>query len=191
MAEAREGPTAYKNNLDLVAKGIQLRKQIAALLGYPSWAEYICTSRMSGSYQAVDDFLSNLQSKLESAGKEDYNTLLQLKEEHCKESVWEFDGKLNAWDTSFFGNCLLKTKYGVDSEKIKEYFPLDHVVETTLSIYQELLGLTFEELPKGTYWSWHKEVRCFRVKDTASGNPIGHFYLDLHPRQGKYELSCL
>ena len=184
VSEAREGVNAYKNNLELVAKGIGLRKQIAALLGYPSWAEYICTKRMSGSYQAVDEFLSNIQSKLEDAGKEDYDTLLKLKEEYCEEAGIEFDGVLNAWDTAFYGNRLLKTKYGVDSEAIKEYFPLDHVVETTLDIYQELLGLEFEELGQGSYWSWNKEVRCFRVNDAASGDSIGHFYLDLHPRQG-------
>ena len=186
VAEAREGTMAYKNNLDLVAKGIQLRKEISSLLGYDSWAEYICSKRMSGSYQAVDDFLSNLQTKLTTAGKEDYNRLLTLKEHHCAEAGLDFDGKLNAWDTAFYDNLLLKTEYGVDVDKIKEYFPLDHVVETTLLIYQELLGLTFEELPKGTYWSWHKDVRCFQVKDSASGNLIGHFYLDLHPREGKY-----
>lgn len=185
VSEAREGVNAYKNNLDLVAKGIQFRKQIATLLGYPSWAEYICTKRMSGSFQAVDDFLTNLQTKLERAGKDDYETLLQLKKDHCTKLGIDFDGKLNAWDTGFYGNELLKTK-GVDSEKIREYFPLDHVVSTTMEIYQELLGLTFTELLQGTYWSWHKEVRCFHVKDTASDKSIGHFYLDLHPRQGKY-----
>ena len=188
VSEAREGTNAYKNNLDLVAQGIQLRKEIASLLGYPSWAEYVTTMRMSGSYKAVDDFLSSLHEKLTDAAKEDYNTLLSLKETHLKgsSSAEEFDGKLNAWDTGFYSNMLLKTKYGVDAEKIREYFPLDHVVETTLSIYQELLGLTFTELEAGTFWSWHKEVRCFDVKDTASGKRIGHFYLDLHPREGKY-----
>jgi thimet oligopeptidase len=64
---------------------------------------------------------------------------------------------------------------------------LDHVVETTLQIYQELLGLSFDEIPKGNFWSWYpKEVRCFRVSDTATNDQIGHFYLDLHPRTGKY-----
>eukprot|EP00797_Seminavis_robusta_P036417 Sro92_g047940.2 (725) ;mRNA; f:10937-13326 len=188
IGDAREGESAsYKDNLDLVAQGIQLRKQIATMLGYPSWAEYVCTKRMSGSYQAVDDFLSHLQSKLTDSGKEDYDTLLQLKKEHCSETGVEFDGKLNAWDTSFYNNRLLQTKYGVDSEAIRQYFPLDHVVETTLAIYQELLGLTFQELPQGTFWCWYpSEVRCFRVVDTASGTAIGHFYLDLHPRPGKY-----
>ena len=186
IAEAREGVGAYKNNLDLVAQGIACRKQIAALLGYDSWAEYICNQRMSGSYKAVDDFLSSLETKLHDAGKENLDTLLKLKETHCKEIGVEFDGKINAWDQGFYNNLLLKRDYGVDAEKIREYFPLDHVVETTLDIYQELLGLTFTELPVGSYWSWHKDVRCFEVKDTASGDRIGHFYLDLHPREGKY-----
>ena len=186
VVEAREGVGAYKNNLDLVAQGINLRKQIATLLGFPSWAEYICTKRMSGSYGAVDDFLSSLQSQLTETGKENMETLLRLKKEHCQETNTEFDGKLNAWDTAFYNNRLLKTEYGVDAEAIKEYFPLDHVVETTLSVYQELLGLTFTELSRGTFWSWHPEVRCFDVQDTESNNRIGHFYLDLHPRPGKY-----
>jgi len=186
VAEAREGPNAYKNNLELVVQGITLRKKFATLLGFQSWAEFICTKRMSGSYQTVDKFLTNLQTKLEESGKKDHETLLKLKEDHCKNLGVDFDGILNAWDTGFYGDRLLVTKYGVDAEKIKEYFPLDHVVETTLDIYQELLSLIFEELPKGTYWTWHKEVRCFQVKDKESGSPIGYFYLDLHPRQGKY-----
>jgi Zn-dependent oligopeptidase len=186
VTDAREGPKAYANNLDLVAQGIQLRKQIATLLGFPSWAEYICSKRMSGSYTAVDDFLVSLHDKLKAAGIENRDTLLELKKEHCEETKTEYDGTLNAWDTGFYNNRLLKTKYGVDAEAIKEYFPLDHVVETTLSVYQELLGLSFSELPKGAFWSWHPEVRCFDVQDTASSNRIGHFYLDLHPRPGKY-----
>mmetsp|Transcript_18234 Transcript_18234/g.39794 ORF Transcript_18234/g.39794 Transcript_18234/m.39794 type:complete len:740 (-) Transcript_18234:165-2384(-) len=186
VAQAREGPAAYKNNLDLVAQGITIRKQIATLLGYASWAEYICSQRMSGSYAAVDEFLTSLETKLRDAGKANIATLLNLKKTHFEELGIEFDGKLNAWDSGFYNNLLLKRDYGVDSEKIREYFPLSHVVETTLQIYQELLGLTFTELPVGTYWSWHGDVRCFDVKDTTTEERIGHFYLDLFPREGKY-----
>jgi Zn-dependent oligopeptidase len=104
VIEAREGVNANKNSLELVAQGIQLRKQIALLLGFPSWAEYICAKHMSESYQAVDDFLSNLQTKLTESGKKDRDALLKLKEEHCMETGEAFDGKVNAWDTSFYDN---------------------------------------------------------------------------------------
>jgi Zn-dependent oligopeptidase len=65
VVEARECVTAYQNNLDLVAQGIGLRKQIATLLGFESWAaEYIiCSTRMSGSYQAVDEFLTSIHTQ--------------------------------------------------------------------------------------------------------------------------------
>jgi thimet oligopeptidase len=201
VLEAREGPNAYGNNLELVVQGITIRKQIASLLGYPSWAEYICTKRMSGSFKEVDDFLSNLHSKLRVQGQHDYDTLLQLKQDDDQEQQTGSDItctndndnikqelKLHAWDLAFYNNKLLKTKYGVDAEAIRHYFPLGHVVETTLEIYQELLGLTFCELPPGTFWSWFPaaEVRCFQVFDKSTSKSIGHFYLDLHPRSGKY-----
>ena len=97
---------------------------------------------------------------------------------------------LEAWDTGFYANMILKREYGVDKEAVRQYFPLDHVVATTLDIYQELLGLSFTELPAGAFSRWHEDVRCFVVRDAAAAaepaSRIGHFYLDLHPREGKY-----
>ena len=85
---------------------------------------------------------------------------------------------------------LLNTnKYGVDQNEIKEYFPLHKVVDGTLEIYQELLGLVFTEAT--AFEKWHDDVRLFSVRDGASGELIGHFYLDLHPRDGKYTHAAI
>ena len=65
---------------------------------------------------------------------------------------------IHAWDTGFYHNRVLKEEYGVDTETVRQYFPLDHVVHTTLEIYQELLGLRFMEIPRGAFESWHDEV---------------------------------
>ena len=62
-------------------------------------------------------------------------------------------------------------RYGVDNELIREYFPLDHVVNVTLQVYQELLSLKFTEL--SDFDTWHEEVRCFVVHDEASGDHVG------------------
>jgi len=177
---------AFANNLDLVAEGVNIRLKIAILMGYPSWAEYITSTRMSGSYKAVDDFLSGLEEKVVVAADLDLETLLRAKEEHCEKIGEEFDGFVNAWDTGFYQNRVTIEDFGVDDNEVKKYFPLGHVVETTLKIYQELLGLKFDELDAGTFWCWHKEVRCFSVSDAESSDHVGHFYLDLHPRTGKY-----
>ena len=66
---------------------------------------------------------------------------------------------------------------------------MNHVIQSTLEIYQELLGLKFAEL-KDTQ-TWHEEVRTFEVKDEQSGDRLGHFYLDLHPRPNKYNHAAV
>ena len=69
-----------------------------------------------------------------------------------------------SWDLSFYHNLVLKRDYGVNTEKIKEYFPLDHVVAVTMETYEELLGLTFTEIPQGQFDTWFEGVRLFHVK---------------------------
>ena len=206
MTLAREGGQAYGNNLDLVAEGVQLRKQTAALLGYKSWAAFRLESRMAGDPETVTEFMGKIRDLAQPGLAKDLESLRAAKRKHMSgataklsrrgssdlgggvdPSVFVDDPEtIHAWDTSFYHNMILKEDFGVDTEAIREYFPLDHVVETTLEIYQELLSLRFEEIPKGSFESWHAEVRLFVVYDTASGARQGHFYLDLHPRHGKY-----
>eukprot|EP01063_Lacrimia_lanifica_P030959 TRINITY_DN5016_c0_g2_i1.p1 TRINITY_DN5016_c0_g2~~TRINITY_DN5016_c0_g2_i1.p1 ORF type:complete len:685 (+),score=318.08 TRINITY_DN5016_c0_g2_i1:49-2103(+) len=183
---ARE--TAYGNNLDLVAAGVQLRKKAAALLGYPSWAHYVTSDRMAGSPERVQEFLGGILEKAQGGALQDKERLRRLKAAHLKERG-ELEGDeaavtLDAWDTSFYNSLLLKREYGVDHEAIRKYFPCPVVVEGTLRIYQDLLGLTFTELQD--FDTWHPEVRLFLVEDAATQEKVGHFYLDLHPREGKY-----
>ena len=67
---------------------------------------------------------------------------------------------------------------------MKQYFPADHVVAETLQIYQELLGLKFAPAECST---WHKDVTCYTVADAQSQELMGQFYLDLYPREGKFD----
>jgi len=96
---------------------------------------------------------------------------------------------LESWDVSFYHTLLLKREYGVDHEAIRMYFPCSVVVEGTLAIYQELLGLKFTEIAE--FDKWHSDVRLFVVHDTTTGERQGHFYLDLHPRDGKYTHAAI
>jgi hypothetical protein len=70
------------------------------------------------------------------------------------------------------------------SDAIKEYLPLPTVLAGLLSMYQELLGLRFREVATEAADVWHEHVRLFAVDDAASGELVGHFYLDLFPREG-------
>mmetsp|Transcript_77206 Transcript_77206/g.136759 ORF Transcript_77206/g.136759 Transcript_77206/m.136759 type:complete len:722 (+) Transcript_77206:83-2248(+) len=189
--------TAYANNLDLVAEGVQLRKKTAALLGYPSWAHFVTERRMSGSPDKITPFLQSIQDKAIPGATADRERLRALKVAHLKErgEIAEDDAaaaeavKLEAWDTSFYHSLMLKREYGVDHEKIRKYFPLTLVVEQTMAIYQELLGLKFTEIKE--FDTWYPEVKLFVVHDAADGQRMGHFYLDLHPRDGKYNHAAI
>lgn len=185
---------AYGNNLDLVAEGINYRKKIAQLLGFSSWAHFITKSRMSGSPENVQTFLGGIKDKASPGALADKERLRALKVAHLTERNELPEGgaaavKFEAWDVAFYNSLLLKREYGVDHEAIKRYFPCPVVVEGTLAIYQELLGLKFTEI--SNFDSWHKDVRLFVVHDTETGERQGHFYLDLHPRDGKYNHAAI
>ena len=166
---------------------------------------------MSGSPEAVTEFMDKIRELAAGGAADDLETLRQAKIKHLEgrgelEAAGGADGvKIEAHDTGFYHNQILKEEYGVsghdiagiwvaffqecqqyrcgqvDNEAIREFFPLDHVVAVTLEIYQELLGLVFTEVPPGKFQSWHAELRLFVVHDSASKERVGHFYL-VRPR---------
>jgi len=184
----------FPENLELVAKGIQLRFESAKLLGHKSWSDMVTERRMSGCPETVISFLEELRKKALAGAEADKERFRRLKAAHLAErgelpEGGPVDVRLEAWDTSFYHTRLLKQEYGVDHEAIRKYFPLHVVVDGTLGIYQELLGLKFAEIT--SFDRWHEDVRLFVVSNEASGDCIGHFYLDLHPRDGKYNHAAI
>ena len=170
-----------ESNTKIAEEILKLRDEAAKLLGYPTWADYILEIRMAKNTATVRDFYHNLRPKLEVKGDEELKVLLELKKEETGD---KFDNKINAWDFNYYCQKLLREKYGVDEELIKHFFPTDRVVAETLKIYQELLRLSFEVVPDAPVWQ--KDVTCYQVKDSETGELQGFFYLDLFPRDGKY-----
>jgi thimet oligopeptidase len=143
--------------------------------------------RMAGTPEAVKKFLTDLDHKLIPLAKRDLDALLKLKEADCERHGWKFDGKVNMWDFRFYMDQYVKQHCAIDAEQVREYFPLEHVTTELLAMYQELLSLRFVEVTQPHVW--HKEVRMFAVYDARpekAGRLMGHFYLDLFPRPGKY-----
>ena len=173
------GQRGGTENITRLTQAVALRYKIARLLGFPQWADYQLAAKMAKSPARVRSFLAQIDSTLLPAAREERARLAALK---------KADGDLTpfaSWDTAYYENQLIKTKYAVDDKVVREYFPVDHVIAGVFSIYQKLLGVTFTQLPAPDAWA--PDVREYSIADTASGRAIGWFYLDLFPRAGKYD----
>ncbi|PPQ65870.1 hypothetical protein CVT26_000804 [Gymnopilus dilepis] len=179
-------------NTPLLDKALELRRKIAALLGYKTWADYITEVKMVKSAKGVEDFLNDLEEKLVPVGIKDRETLLAIKKKEHEAKGLQFDGNFYLWDYRYYDRKYIEEKLDLDDSLIKEYFPVSVVVPAILSIYQNLLGVRFEEIKNPSIW--HPEVQAFSVweKDAKDESGfVGYCYLDLFPRPGKYSHAAV
>lgn len=165
-------------NRALLEEAIQLRSDLAKLLGYESHAEYVLERRMAKTPVQVKVFLEDLISKLRPKAQVE---LQQMLEEKRKELSSQ-ESEIYAWDWRYYENILRKTKYDIDPQVIKEYFPIEVVLKGMFEIYQTLFNVQFVEEINAEVW--HPKVKKYRIEQ--SKHPVAYFYMDLFPRPGKY-----
>ena len=169
-----------EENVDLLEKTVTLRREIAHLLGYKTHADLKLERRMAKNPQTVFSFLKDLQKKLKPLGKQEDKQMIAYK----NEKTGKKSRTLYPWESGYWSNKYRKEHLDLDSEKIKEYFPSQHVIDGMLSLFGGVFGITFEPVNIPT---WHPDVKAFKIKDAADGHLIAYFYMDLYPREGKYK----
>ena len=170
---------ASATNVPVLKEILANRKKMAQLLGYKTFAEYQTQIRMVKSPSTVWSFENNLIDKVKVKAQQDYNELLQAKKEHLHDNTI---AKVQPWESAFYKNILLKTKYNLDREKLKEYFELNNVMNGLFTVSQQLYSVQFREVQNAKVW--YPGVKMFEVLD--NNKVIGKFYLDLHPRKDKF-----
>ncbi len=166
-------------NLERLAQMIRLRQKHARLLGYASHADFQCEPRMAKTGSAVKQFLDGIAGKLIPAARKELLDLIEYKK---RTLGLEKFAPIHFHEQSYWSNKLLKERYGLDSEQLKEYFPLAHVLDGMMQIYQEIFDVRFVPVPDAPLW--HADAKLYEMRDR--GKLIGHFVLDLYPRSGKY-----
>jgi len=177
--QMRSAPIMEENGKRLteIAK---LRTEQALLLDYPTWADFKAELRMAEDHQTIRRFLTELLEGLQPKIKEEQAVLLELK----KELTGDKETSLQLWDVYYLQNELKKQKYAIDTEALRVYFSMEASLQGMFDIYSELFGLKIVEVENPA--PWFDGVSLHAVIDVKTEKPLGYFYLDMYPREGKY-----
>jgi thimet oligopeptidase len=156
---------------------LEKRHELARLLGYDTWAEYITEDKMIQSARAAAEFIDKVAEVAAKRADRDYGELLSALRRIEPDAV-----EVGDWQKSFLEQHLKRDKYQVDSQVVRSFFSYDRVRNGVLEITQRLFGLRYERVDTDT---WHESVEVYDAYDGEER--LGRFYLDMHPRPGKYK----
>jgi thimet oligopeptidase len=167
-------------NVPLLQQILVLRDEIAHKLGYKTYADFATETKMVKNGKAAIDFLEKLKTGLQPKFDAELAEFRSLKVKETGDP----NAKINIWDWRYYSNQLKKQKYNIDAEALKVYFPYQRVVDGMFRIYQDIFGLKFDALTPP--YKWVDDLQLYGVRDAKTGEPLGLFYLDMFPREGKY-----
>ncbi|HVF72048.1 MAG TPA: M3 family metallopeptidase [Chthoniobacterales bacterium] len=169
-----------EKNVPVLNQMLALRNKIALRLGYKSWADYQTEIKMAktgaGAEKYIGDLVKGAQPKFDAEVEE----MRKLKAAELNDPK----AKIAVWDHRYYTNQLKKQKYAVDTEALRAFFPLQKTLEGMFTVYQSIFGLKFEKI--AVPQKWVDDLQLYAVSDSASGAPLGMFYLDMFPREGKF-----
>lgn len=184
-------------NSKIMEELAKYRNDQANKLGFDTHADYVLDILIAKNRTTVDNFLKDLNIKLDDSYNKDINELLKLKIEECRELNLTCDNIIHSYDRLYYTRIYNDKYYNIDDEELKKYFLYDKVVDSMFRIYQTVFSVRFRELSndKDNKFDmeqlWNPDVRYFEVKDadttsTTYDQVIGYFYMDMFPREGKY-----
>jgi thimet oligopeptidase len=171
---------AREKNLPLATRAVEIRAQLAELLGYRSWSDYQEEVKMAKTGKNALDFEQGLKTAVEPKYQAEISELKK-----AKASVpGAISPDLKLWDWYFTAALLQKQKYNVDAEALRVYFPFDRVLDGMFKIYEHIFQV--EIRPVDAPAVYEPDLKLYAVLDQQTQQPLGLFYLDLFPRPGKY-----
>ena len=172
-----------ENNIEICKRLINLRREIAQLLGYKTYADYVLKRRMASNVRNVYRLLDDLIDAYKPTAMKEREELIKLfKKNNSQLSTLNSQLKMMPWDSGFYSHKLQMKKYNLDAEMLRPYFELSKVIEGVFGLANRLYGITFKEnkdIPV-----YHPDVKAYEVFD-KDGSYLAVFYADFHPRKGK------
>ncbi len=166
-----------ENNLAICKRLINLRREIAQLLGYKTYADYVLKRRMASNTRNVYKLLDDLIDAYKPTAVKEREELKRTLPRPIQK-----EGGMKPWDSAFYTHQLQMKKYNLDQEMLRPYFELKNVIKGVFGLANKLYGITFKEnkdIPV-----YHPDVKAYEVFD-KNGEYLAVFYADFHPRKGK------
>ena len=165
-----------ENNLEICKRLINLRRELAQLLGHKTYADYVLKHRMAGHVRNVYKLLNDLITAYKPTAIKEVAAIEKMFLKDVK------DETMQPWDFGFYSHKLQLQKYNLDAEMLRPYFELSKVINGVFGLANRLYGITFKEnkdIPV-----YHPDVKAYEVFD-KDGSYLAVFYADFHPRKGK------
>ena len=166
-----------ENNLEICKRLINLRRELAQLLGHKTYADYVLKHRMAGSVRKVYKLLNDLIDAYKPTALKEVEAIRRL-----AQKIEGKGFKMEPWDFGFYSHKLQLAKYNIDAEMLRPYFELSKVIGGVFGLANRLYGITFKENPDIPVY--HPDVKAYEVFD-RDGSYLAVFYADFHPRKGK------
>ncbi|RME41276.1 MAG: peptidase M3, partial [Planctomycetota bacterium] len=167
----------YPQNLEVLDTLIAKRYELARLLGYDNWADYVTEDKMIESGENARKFIDRIAKLARGPAQRDYAVLLERKRKDVPGATSVAD-----WEKDYYANLVRTEKFAFDPQSVRPYFNFVDVRDGLFKLTQELFGVTYRQVHGLNLW--HPDVTAWDVYD--KDRCIGRFYLDLHPRPGKY-----
>ena len=168
---------AYPKNEAVLKSLLAKRYTYATTLGYPDWAQYMAEDKMAKNKKVISDFILKVRELARPRVKSDLKEILARKKKDNRKVK-----SVGTWDRYYYVKKIQAERYGVDPAEVRSYFEFTRTKEGLMKLTQDLFGVTFKRAPGAKVW--HESVEAYDVLD--NNKPIARFYLDLHPREGKY-----
>lgn len=172
---------AYPTNEGVLLNLLKIRREIANILGFDTWADLATADQMMGSAANMKAFLDDLDEATQSGAQREYAIVLEFARRENPNFV-----SIDADSRAYWYEQYRRTAYDFDSQSVRPYFPYQPVQKGVLETAERLFQVTFR--PAENADVWHESVSAWDVYDgfNKTGGPrIGRFYLDMHPREGK------
>ena len=166
-----------ENNFNNCQRLVNLRREVAQLLGFKSYADYVLKRRMASNVKSVYHLFDELINAYKPYAEREIAAVKRLA--HKKEGK---SFKMEPWDMSYYSHKLQMQEYDLDSEMLRPYFELSRVIDGVFGLAHRLYGITFKE--NSDIPVYHPDVKAYEVFD-RDGSYLAVFYADFHPRKGK------